>query len=163
MFRSVPVRLLPSCVLLAAILVAAGPAAAQAPAADDAAVRALVDAYAAAREKGDVAALTALFTADADQLVSSGQWRRGREAVVTGSLASSQQTQGTRTLTIETVRMIAANVAIADSRYDIAQTNGTTRRMWASWLVVKDRTAWKIAGIRNMLPATPASATTTPR
>jgi len=157
MFRSVPVRLLPSCVLLAAILIAAGPAAAQAPAADDAAVRALVDAYSAAREKGDVAALTALFTADADQLVSSGEWRRGRAAVITGSLASSQQTQGTRTLTIETVRMIAANVAIADSRYDIAQTNGTTRRMWASWLVVKDGTAWKIAGIRNMLPATPAA------
>jgi uncharacterized protein (TIGR02246 family) len=153
MFRPVLVRLLPPCLLLAAVLVAAGPAAAQAPASDDAAVRALVKTYSAAREKGDVAALTALFTADADQLVSSGEWRRGREAVVTGSLASSQQTQGTRTLTIETVRMIAANVAIADSRYDIAQANGTTRRMWASWLVVKDGTGWKIAGIRNMLPA----------
>lgn len=159
MFHSALAKSLPSAVLLAVVLAVAGPAAAQAPAADDAAVRALVDAYSAARAKGDVAALTALFTADADQLVSSGEWRRGRAAVVTGSLASSQQTQGTRTLTIETVRMVAANVAIADSRYDIAQSNGTTRRMWASWLVVKDGTAWKIAAIRNMLPAAGAGGT----
>ena len=159
MFRHALPRFRPAGVLLAAALVAAPlaaaqppPATAQAPASDVAAVRALVDAYAAAREKGDAAALTALFTTDADQLVSSGEWRRGREAVVTGSLGSSQQTPGTRTLTVETVRMLAANVAVADSRYEIVQSNGTTRRMWASWLVVKDGPAWKIAGIRNMLP-----------
>jgi uncharacterized protein (TIGR02246 family) len=143
-------------VLTAFTLVAAAPAPGQAPSTDDAPNRALVAAYSAAREAGDAAALTALFTADADQLVSSGEWRRGRDAVVKGSLASSQQTQGTRTFTIETVRTIAANVAIADSRYDIAQAGGTTRRMWASWLLVKDAAGWKIAGIRNMLPAAPA-------
>ena len=47
-------------------------------------------------------------------------------------------------------------MALVDSRYDIAQTDGTTRRMWASWLLVKDGPAWKIAAIRNMLPAAPA-------
>jgi uncharacterized protein (TIGR02246 family) len=150
MFRSIFITLL--------TLAALSPAAAQAPVSDDAAVRALVDAYSAARDKGDAVALTALFTADADQLVSSGEWRRGRDAVVKGSLASSQQTQGKRTFTIDTVRMIAANVAVADSRYEIAQPDGTTRRMWASWLVVKDGPAWKIAAIRNMLPAAPAGA-----
>jgi uncharacterized protein (TIGR02246 family) len=150
MFRSIFITLLTLTVL--------SPAAAQAPVSDDAAVRALVDAYSAARDKGDAAALTALFTADADQLVSSGEWRRGRDAVVKGSLASSQQAQGKRTFTIDTVRMIAANVAVADSRYEIAQTDGTTRRMWASWLVVKDGAVWKIAAIRNMLPAAPAGA-----
>ena len=141
---------------LFAVALAAEPAAAQAPASDDAAVRAVVDAYSAARDKSDAAALTALFTADADQLVSSGEWRKGREAVVKGSLASSQQAQGKRTFTVETVRMMAANVALVDSRYDIAQADGTTRRMWAAWLLVKDGPAWKIAGIRNMLPAAPA-------
>jgi uncharacterized protein (TIGR02246 family) len=150
MFRPIFITLL--------TLAALSPAAAQAPVSDDAAVRALVDAYSAARDKGDAVALTALFTADADQLVSSGEWRRGRDAVVKGSLASSQQTRGKRTFTIDTVRMIAANVAVADSRYEIAQTDGTTRRMWASWLVVKDGAAWKIAAIRNMLPAAPAGA-----
>jgi uncharacterized protein (TIGR02246 family) len=153
MFR--PATLL---VALALALMAPVSASAQTPVSDEAAVRAVVDAYSAARDTSDAAALTALFTADADQLVSSGEWRRGREAVVKGSLASSQQTQGKRTFTIETVRLIAANVAVADSRYDIAQTDGTTRRMWASWLLVKDGAAWKIAAIRNMLPASPAGA-----
>jgi uncharacterized protein (TIGR02246 family) len=148
-------------IAFSAVALAASPAGAQAPTADNAAddaaaVRALVAAYSAARDKGDGAALTALFTADADQLVSSGEWRKGREAVVKGSLASSQQTQGRRTFTIETVRMVAANVALVDSRYDITQADGTTRRMWAAWLLVKDGAAWKIAGIRNMLPAVPA-------
>jgi uncharacterized protein (TIGR02246 family) len=148
---------------LLALVAFAAPAAAQTPVTDEAAVRALVEAYSAARDTSDAAALTALFTADADQLVSSGEWRRGREAVVKGSLASSQQAQGTRTFTIDTVRMIAANVAIADSRYEIAGTDGTTRRMWASWLLVKDGAAWKIAAIRNMLPAAPAGTPAPPR
>jgi uncharacterized protein (TIGR02246 family) len=151
----------PAIALLAFVLLAS-PAHAQAPASDDAAIRALVAAYAAARDKSDAAALTALFTADADQLVSSGEWRRGRAAVVEGSLASSQQTPGARTFTIETVRMLAANVALVDSRYDIAPPGGPTRRMWASWLVVKDGTAWKIAAIRNMRPAAAAAAGAAP-
>src|SRR5688500_2246173 len=145
--------------LLALVLFTASPAAAQAPVSDDAAIRALVAAYAAARDKGDATALTALFTADADQLVSSGEWRRGRAAVVQGSLSSSQQNQGARTFTIETVRMIAADVALADSRYDITPPSGTARRMWASWILVKDGTVWKIAAIRNMLPAPGGGAT----
>ncbi len=149
--------------LLALTVLAPAPAVAQTPVTDEAAVRALVDAYSAARDKSDATALTALFTADADQLVSSGEWRRGREAVVKGSLASSQQAQGKRTFTVDTVRMIAANVALADSRYEIAQSDGTTRRMWASWLLVKDGGTWKIAAIRNMLPAAPAGAAATPR
>jgi len=156
-------RSLAAAMIAVLALIAPGSAAAQAPPTDDAAVRALVEAYSAARDKGDGPALSALFTADADQLVSSGEWRRGREAVVKGSLASSQQTQGKRTFTIETVRLIAANVGLVDSRYDIAQTDGTTRRMWASWLLVKDGPAWKIAAIRNMLPATPAGGGATPR
>ena len=151
-------RSLAVAMIAALAFIAPGSAAGQAPPTDDAAVRALVEAYSAARDKGDGPALSALFTADADQLVSSGEWRRGREAVVKGSLASSQQTQGKRTFTIETVRLIAANVGLVDSRYDIAQTDGTTRRMWASWLLVKDGPAWKIAAIRNMLPAAPAGA-----
>jgi uncharacterized protein (TIGR02246 family) len=116
-------------------------------------VRAVVARYSEARDRSDAAALAALFTADADQLVSSGEWRRGRDAVVKGSLASSQQNAGKRTFTLETVRFLTADVAMADSRYDIAQADGTNRRMWASWTLVKTDGRWLIAGIRNMLPA----------
>lgn len=150
---------LPWLIAAACCLPALGlPAAAgsQAPTGDDAAIRALVARYTEIRETGDAAALGALFTADADQLVSSGEWRKGRDAVVKGSLGSSQQTPGKRTLTIDSVRTVAAGVAIADSRYEIAQADGRTRRMWASWLLVKDGDTWKITAIRNMLPAAPA-------
>jgi uncharacterized protein (TIGR02246 family) len=145
-----------AAIALSAVVSLPAAARAQAPASDDAAIRALVARYTEIREQGDAAALGALFTANADQLVSSGEWRKGRDAVVKGSLASSQQTQGKRTLTIDAVRTVAAGVAIADSRYEIAEDAGRVRRMWATWLLVKDGDSWKIAAIRNMLPAAPA-------
>ena len=57
----------------------------------EAAVRAVVASYVDAREKQDAAAIGALFTDDADQFNSSGEWRRGREAIVKGTLQSSQR------------------------------------------------------------------------
>jgi ketosteroid isomerase-like protein len=71
---------------------------------DEAAVRDTVKEYVAARDRGDATALSGLFTADADQLVSSGEWRRGREELVRGTLASSKSNAGTRTITLKTVR-----------------------------------------------------------
>ena len=65
---------------------------------DQSAVRKLVGQYVAAREHTDAKATAALFTADADQLVSSGEWRRGRDEVVRGTMASSQATGGQRTI-----------------------------------------------------------------
>ena len=44
-------------------------------ASDEAAVREVVRKYVDARESIDAKAIEALFTADADQLVSSGEWR----------------------------------------------------------------------------------------
>ena len=49
---------------------------------DDQDVRAIVDRYVGARERRDEAAIAALFTADADQFTTGGEWRRGRDAVV---------------------------------------------------------------------------------
>ena len=80
---------------------------------DEAAVKAVVGRYVDAREKRDAAAIEAVFTEDADQLISSGEWRKGREAVVRGTLASSESTGGRRTITVETVRFVAPNVALA--------------------------------------------------
>lgn len=66
----------------------------------EAAVRDVVQKYMDAREQRDATALGALFTGDVDQLVSSGEWRKGREAVVKGTLGSSQSTGGKRTITV---------------------------------------------------------------
>src|SRR5262249_47741333 len=81
---------------------------------DEAAVRGVVKSYLDAREHRDGAAVGALFTEDADQLVSSGEWRRGRDAIVRGTLASSASNSGARTITIQTVRFPAKDVALAD-------------------------------------------------
>lgn len=121
---------------------------------DERAIRALVKRYVDARDRSDADAIRALFTDDADQLTSSGEWRKGRDALVQGTLASSKANPGARTIAIETVRFPAPGVAIADGRYEIAGPDADApRRMWTSFVMVRAGTGWKIASIRNMLPA----------
>jgi uncharacterized protein (TIGR02246 family) len=124
---------------------------------DEAAIRALVKKYVDARERADARAIEALFTKDVDQLVSSGEWRKGRAEVVRGTLASSQNTGGTRTIAVESVRFISPAVALADGRYEIrGLAGGQDRRMWTTIICNRTPDGWRIAAIRNMLPAAPA-------
>src|SRR4051794_22081215 len=97
------------------------PLMAQKPA-DEAAVRDVVKRYVDAREQRDPKAVEALFTSDSDQLVSSGEWRKGRPEVVKGTMASSQATGGKRTITVEAGRVFLPGVAIADGGFE---NNGT--------------------------------------
>jgi len=132
-------------------------------AADEGAVRQVVGRYVDAREARDPKALEVLFTPDADQLTSSGEWRKGRDEVVRGSLASSQASAGKRTITVEAVRFPAPGVAVADGRYEIGGlAGGAPRRMWTTLLLTRGPEGWRIAGIRNMLPAPPAPAASRP-
>jgi uncharacterized protein (TIGR02246 family) len=126
---------------------------------DDGAVREVVQKYMDAREHQDAHALEALFTADADQLVSSGEWRKGRSDVVQGTLASSQNMAGKRTIAVESVRFLSQDVALADGRYEISGLpNGQTRKMWTTLVLTRASEGWHIAAIRNMLPAPAAPA-----
>ncbi|MEP6916415.1 MAG: SgcJ/EcaC family oxidoreductase [Acidobacteriota bacterium] len=135
----------------------------QAPTGQETAVREVVKKYVDAREKTNPEAIGALFTADADQLTSSGEWRKGRDAIVRGTIASSRQTGGTRTITIETVRFPAPGVALADGRYEIAGGSDGTRRMWTTFLLTRTSSGWAIAAIRNMLPAPLAAPASPPK
>lgn len=127
---------------------------AQAPAGDTA-IRDVVKRYVDARERVDPKATAALFTADADQLVSSGEWRKGLDAVVKGTAASSQSNSGKRTITVESIRFLTPEVAIADGRYELAGAgaDNATRKMWTTFVMTRGADGWKIAAIRNMLPA----------
>jgi uncharacterized protein (TIGR02246 family) len=143
--------------LLAACL-AATPASAQSSAADEIAIKEVVRRYVDARDKRDPKLLEALFTPDADQLVTTGEWRQGRANVVKGGLASSQANPGSRQITIEVVRFIAPNVAIADGRYEIAGESGAPPRRMRTTFVLTRRASsapWLIAAIRNMAPTEP--------
>jgi uncharacterized protein (TIGR02246 family) len=124
--------------------------------ADEAAIRAVIQAFLDTREKNDAAGLAALLTADVDQQQTSGNTRRGRDAVVSGSLATQQSTGGTRTIAVDSLRFVSPDVAIADGRYDsVGRADGTDQRMLTSMVLRREGGAWKIAAIRNMLPSNP--------
>jgi hypothetical protein len=122
-------------------------------AAQQKAISNLIDSYSEAREKSDTVLLKTILTKDVDQLVSTGEWRTGIGAAIEGMLKSSANSPGTRTLIIDKVRMLQAECAIVDCRYEIGNAGNTTRKMWSSFVVVADKKEWKISAIRNMLPA----------
>ena len=117
------------------------------------AITSLIDQYSKAREKRDTVLLKTILTTDVDQLVSTGEWRNGIDAAVSGMLKSSASSPGKRTLTVDKIKMLNATIAITDCRYEIQNTDGTTRKMWSSFIVVAEKAVWKIGAIRNMLPA----------
>jgi uncharacterized protein (TIGR02246 family) len=127
---------------------------AQEPSADETAVRKVVERYVDARQASDRGAIESLFTPDADQLVSDGTWRRGRDELVKGMLESSRKNPAKRTITVEAVRLLSPDVALADGRYiHKGQAGGKDREMWTAITLKKGPDGWQIAAIRNMLPA----------
>jgi uncharacterized protein (TIGR02246 family) len=124
-----------------------------APAAsDEAAVRALVGRYVNARDARDPAVVESLFTADADQYTTTGEWRRGRAQVVTGTAESSRQNPGARSIEVASVRFLTPDVAIADGEYRIV---GNTVRRWTTIVAKREGGTWRISAIRNISPTGP--------
>jgi uncharacterized protein (TIGR02246 family) len=122
--------------------------------ADEAAIRQVVAAYIGTREEGDTESLEALLTEDVDQQVTSGALRIGRDQVVRDSLATTRETGGERRIVIETIRFLSPDVAIADGPYDIVgRLDGEDRHYRTTMVLTRDGSAWRIAAIRNMLPA----------
>jgi ketosteroid isomerase-like protein len=115
-------------------------------------ITALIDKYSLARENKDTVLLKAILMPDVDQLVSTGEWRDGIQSSVKGMLRSSAGTPGTRTLTVEKIRLVSSNSAIVDCRYEIKNDDGGLRKMWSTFVVVTEKNIWKISAIRNMLP-----------
>ncbi len=121
---------------------------------EEAAVRALVQNYMNARNSKDAAATRSLFTDDADQLVSTGVWRHGIDALVAGAMASSGKERNQSSIAIEDVRFLSPEIAIVDGRYKtIDAKSGAARNMWTTLVAKHTAAGWRIAAIRNMLPA----------
>jgi uncharacterized protein (TIGR02246 family) len=126
---------------------------AQEPSADETGIRQVVQRYVDAREASDPNAIESLFTPDADQLVSDGTWRKGRDVLVKGMLESSRKNPAKRSITVESVRLLTADVALADGRYiQKGQAGGKDREMWTAITLKRGVDGWRIAAIRNMLP-----------
>lgn len=121
---------------------------------DDSAIRQLIQRYVDVRNHMDETVLRSLFTPDADQLVSTGHWRRGLENLVEGAIASSKKETGHSTVTLESVRLLGNDTAIADGRYETSSAgSGVTRKMWSTFILQRTQAGWRIAAIRNMLPS----------
>ena len=118
-------------------------------AADDAAVRDVVRRYTQARELNDPKAIEALFTEDADQYTTSGDWRRGMSQLVKGMLETSARNPGTRAIAIAAVRFVTPDVAIVDGEY---KTGTDARPLWTTLIVRRVGGGWRIAAIRNAAP-----------
>jgi len=116
-------------------------------------ITALIDKYSLARENKDTVLLKAILMQDVDQLVSTGEWRNGVQSSVKGMLRSSAATPGTRTLTVDKIRLVSSSSAIVDCRYEIKNDDGSLRKMWSTFVVVSEKGSWKISAIRNMLPS----------
>ena len=128
---------------------------------DDAAIRKLVQQHDAARNAADFKVMGAGFTDDADQLTSAGEWRRGRAAIEKGVAQgiAGPYKGGKYSTKIDTVRMVAPNVALADGSFEIANlAGGGTRRGHAAYVMGKSGGQWRIAASRTMVP-TPVGAT----
>lgn len=118
-------------------------------------ISSLIGQYSLARENRDTLLLKRILTNDVDQLVSTGEWRNGIQSSVKGMLNSSASSPGTRTLTVDKIRLFGANSGLVDCKYEIRNTDGTVRKMWSTFIVVEEKGSWKIAAIRNMLPSSP--------
>ena len=116
------------------------------------AITALIAEYAQVRETKDTVALKQLLTTEIDQLVSTGEWRRGKKGALEGLMRSSNSNPGSRTLTVDYIRFLNTDTAIADARYEIQITDGSIRKMWSTFIVAYEEGRWKITAIRNMLP-----------
>lgn len=111
----------------------------------------VVEKYVQARDNKDEVLLKSILSDDIDQLVSTGEWRRGKAASVKGMMQSSKSNPGKRTIKIEKIRLINKACGIADARYEIQNSDGTARKMWSTFIVADEKGTWKIAAIRNML------------
>lgn len=120
-------------------------------------IRGLVQKYVDARNSRDAAATKALFTDDADQLVSTGEWRKGIDSMVQSMVATSQNENAKSSIAVESVRFLDPDVAIADGRYETSSAqSGVQRKMWTALIMKRTPDGWRIAAIRNMLPSAPA-------
>jgi uncharacterized protein (TIGR02246 family) len=121
---------------------------------DEGAVRRIIQQHDQARTSGDWKAVANLFVEDGSTLTSAGEWRKGRAQVESGGAKTGADVYkgGKYTTRIDTVRMLAATVALADGRFEISNIGGKSRTGNITYVLVKSGSDWRIAASRSMVP-----------
>lgn len=145
---------------LALALMVSAPAYAQSAGGDEAAVREVIRRHDETRSNADWKGAGNLFAEDAAVLTSGGEWRRGPAQIAKGgaTAAAGVYKGGKFSTKIDSVRLLAPTVAIADGTFEISNIPGGSRRGNTTYVLVKSGTAWRIAASRSMVP-TPAGPT----
>ncbi len=118
--------------------------------ADESAIRQVTREYILRRDNNDEAGLRALLSPNVDQRLTSGRMRTGLEAVVSGSLQSTQNSGGKRVISLESIRFLGADVAIANGSYDsLGRADGTDLHMQTTMVFWRVDGEWTIDAIRN--------------
>jgi len=121
---------------------------------DESAIRQVTHEFILRRDNGDEAGLRALLTEACDQRLTSGRMRSGRDAVLRGSLDSTRNLGGQRKITLESIRYLGADVAIANGRYDsLGRADGTDLHMRTTMVFWRVDGEWLIDAIRNVRSA----------
>ena len=114
----------------------------------EAAIRAHIAAHAAAINKRDVAALTALFTADADEVLVDGPRSIGRDAVRAAAQRDLGAWPAARhfTLAVTGVRMLTPDIAIVETSATFSE--GPVRSNRGTTIVVRQGGTWLTTALR---------------
>jgi uncharacterized protein (TIGR02246 family) len=142
-----------------ALLFAASSTALAQPGGDDAAIRRVIQQHDEARNKGDWKAVAMLFTEEADQLTSTGDWRKGRAGVEKGvaQVNATIYKGGKYSTKVTSVRMLGADHALVDTTFEIGNIAGGTRRGTTAYILAKSGGTWRIMATRSSVPV-PAGA-----
>ena len=126
-------------------------------AADDAAVRHLVDLFTEGWNAKDGAACARPFAADADFVNIMGLRAQGRDLIARGhdEILSTVFREMQISSTVRSVRFIRPDVAVVDVDFTIQGPGGgpfKLLRSTAGIVATKDGDAWSIVAFRNMVP-----------
>jgi uncharacterized protein (TIGR02246 family) len=147
-----------NCILLTTIIVAGSlilkPAAAQTarPAqGDEQAVRKAAEALAAAFNKGDLDAITALWAPDADYVDEAGKSFKGRAAIGAAFKESLANLKGHQMKSRSTsIRFIKPDVAVEDGRMELTGPDGKSESSRYTAIWVKSGDHWLISSARDL-------------
>jgi uncharacterized protein (TIGR02246 family) len=131
-----------------------------APSADEAAIRAAVDSYVAAYNRGDAKAVAQHWSESGEWLSPSGQRFQGRQAIQREMEALLKENKGVHIEVVRpTVRMVAPDVALEEGTVRVLRPGEPADESTYIAIHVKKNGQWKLDSVRETsVPAEPAAA-----
>jgi uncharacterized protein (TIGR02246 family) len=127
---------------------------------DEAAIRAAIDAYVAAYNRGDAKAVASLWSESGEWTSPSGQKIQGRAAIEREMEAMFKESQGVRIEVVNpTVRLVSPGVAVEEGTVRVIRPSEPPSESTYMAVDVKEGGQWKVNTVRETdVPETPAAS-----